>query len=107
MSARLLDAAHEQFCRMGIKRSTMTDVTRQAGISRTTVYRRLAAEDQLAEQVVRREFRRSFDRFIEDIRDAETVGGQPIRRRGGEHAGRDEGPGVRVVPDHPQPCAGP
>ncbi|MCW8103062.1 TetR/AcrR family transcriptional regulator [Streptomyces tauricus] len=72
-SARLLDAAYEQFCRMGIKRSTMTDVARQAGVSRITVYRRFATKDQLVEQVVRREFRRYFDRFIEDVRDAETV----------------------------------
>ncbi|WP_308013323.1 TetR/AcrR family transcriptional regulator [Streptomyces beigongshangae] len=73
MSARLLDAAYEQFCRMGIKRSTMADVARLAGVSRITVYRRFATKDQLVEQVVRREFRRYFDRFIEDIRDAGTV----------------------------------
>ncbi|MFD7769250.1 TetR/AcrR family transcriptional regulator [Streptomyces sp. NPDC059787] len=73
VSARLLDAAYEQFCRMGVKRSTMTDVARLAGVSRITVYRRFATKDQLVEQVVRREFRRYFDRFIEDIRDAETV----------------------------------
>ncbi|MDQ1038855.1 TetR/AcrR family transcriptional repressor of uid operon [Streptomyces sp. V3I8] len=73
MSARLLDAAYEQFCRMGIKRSTMTDVAQQAGVSRITVYRRFATKDQLVEQVVRREFRRYFDRFVEDVRDAETV----------------------------------
>ncbi|MFH8346624.1 TetR/AcrR family transcriptional regulator [Streptomyces sp. NPDC018045] len=73
VSARLLDAAYEQFCRMGIKRSTMTDVARLAGVSRITAYRRFATKDQLVEQVVRREFRRYFDRFIEDIRDAETI----------------------------------
>ncbi|MER6630252.1 helix-turn-helix domain-containing protein [Streptomyces sp. NPDC000987] len=72
-SARLLDAAYEQFCRMGIRRSTMADVARLAGVSRITVYRRFATKDQLVEQVVRREFRRYFDRFILDIRDAETV----------------------------------
>ncbi|MFE9680974.1 TetR/AcrR family transcriptional regulator [Streptomyces sp. NPDC006285] len=73
VSARLLDAAYEQFCRMGIKRSTMTDVARLAGVSRITVYRRFATKDQLVEHVVRREFRRYFDRFIVDIRDAPTV----------------------------------
>ncbi|MFE2281907.1 TetR/AcrR family transcriptional regulator [Streptomyces sp. NPDC059454] len=73
VSARLLDAAYEQFCRMGVKRSTMTDVARLAGVSRITVYRRFATKDQLVEQVVRREFRRYFDRFIEDIRTAETI----------------------------------
>src|SRR5688500_16659891 len=73
VSARLLDAAYEQFCRMGVKRSTMTDVARLAGVSRITVYRRFATKDQLVEQVVRREFRRYFDRFIENIRTAETI----------------------------------
>lgn len=72
-SSRLLDAAHEQFCRMGIRRSTMADVARLAGVSRITVYRRFATKDQLVEQVVRREFRRYFDQFIVDIQEAETV----------------------------------
>ncbi|CAL9411199.1 TetR/AcrR family transcriptional regulator [Streptomyces sp. enrichment culture] len=73
IAARLLDAAYEQFCRMGIKRSTMADVARLAGVSRITVYRRFATKDVLVEQVVRREFRRYFDRFILDIQEAETV----------------------------------
>ncbi|MFI8306346.1 TetR/AcrR family transcriptional regulator [Streptomyces sp. NPDC085927] len=73
VTRRLLDAAYEQFCRMGIKRSTMTDVARAAGVSRITVYRRFATKDQLVEQVVRREFRRYFDQFIVDIQDAGTV----------------------------------
>ncbi|MFK4155523.1 TetR/AcrR family transcriptional regulator [Streptomyces fungicidicus] len=64
MSARLLDAAYEQFRRMGVKRSTMTDVARLAGVSRITVHRRFATKDELVEQVVRREFRRYCGRFI-------------------------------------------
>ncbi|MET9195182.1 helix-turn-helix domain-containing protein [Streptomyces olivaceus] len=72
-SSRLLDAAYEQFCRVGVKRSTMVDVARLAGVSRITVHRRFATKDQLVEQVVRREFRRYFDRFIVDIQEAETA----------------------------------
>ncbi|MEV3988503.1 helix-turn-helix domain-containing protein [Streptomyces sp. NPDC049837] len=72
-TTRLLDAAYEQFCRMGIKRSTMADVARLAGVSRITVYRRFTSKDVLVEHVVRREFRRYFDRFILDIQDAESV----------------------------------
>ncbi|MGK5554490.1 TetR/AcrR family transcriptional regulator [Actinomadura kijaniata] len=71
--ARILDAAYEQFCRMGIQRSTMEDVARRAGVSRITVYRRFATKDALVEQVVRREFRRYFDRFLVEIRQAETA----------------------------------
>ncbi|WP_284117924.1 TetR/AcrR family transcriptional regulator [Streptomyces fragilis] len=73
IAARLLDAAHEQFCRIGIKRSTMADVAKLAGVSRITVYRRFATKDVLVEQVVRRELRRCLDRFAHDVQGAETV----------------------------------
>ncbi|MGW0917175.1 TetR/AcrR family transcriptional regulator [Streptomyces sp. NPDC002784] len=72
-TVRLLDAAHEQFCRVGIKRCGMGDVARLAGVSRVTVYRRFATKDVLVEQVVRREFRRYFAQFIIDIRSARTL----------------------------------
>lgn len=71
--SRVLDAAYEQFCRLGIQRSTMEDVARRAGVSRITVYRRFATKDALVEQVVRREFRRYFDQFLVDIEQAETA----------------------------------
>jgi TetR/AcrR family transcriptional regulator, repressor for uid operon len=71
--ARILDAAYEQFCRMGIQRSTMEDVARRAGVSRITVYRRFATKDVLVEHVVRREFRRYFDQFLIDIERADTA----------------------------------
>ncbi|ROO84257.1 TetR family transcriptional regulator [Actinocorallia herbida] len=71
--ARVLDAAYELFCRMGIQRSTMEDVARRAGVSRITVYRRFATKDALVEQVVRREFRRYFDQFLVEIERAETA----------------------------------
>lgn len=70
---RVLDAAYEQFCRMGIQRSTMEDVAKRAGLSRITVYRRFATKDTLVEHVVRREYRRYFDRFLVEIKQAETV----------------------------------
>ncbi|RSN48941.1 MULTISPECIES: TetR/AcrR family transcriptional regulator [Actinomadura] len=71
--ARVLDAASEQFSRMGVQRSTMEDVAKRAGVSRITVYRRFATKDALVEQVVRRELRRYFDRFLVDIQRAETA----------------------------------
>lgn len=70
---RILDAAYELFCRMGIQRSTMEDVARRAGVSRITVYRRFVTKDALVEEVVRREFRRYFDQFLAEIAQAETV----------------------------------
>jgi TetR/AcrR family transcriptional regulator, repressor for uid operon len=74
LAERLLDAAYEQFCRMGIRRSTMEDVARRADVSRITVYRRFTNKDTLVEHVIRREFRRYFDQFIVDIRQAGSVG---------------------------------
>jgi TetR/AcrR family transcriptional repressor of uid operon len=73
MTARVLDGAYEQFCRMGIRRSTMEDVAKRAGVSRITVYRRFATKDALVEHVVRREFRRYFDQFLVDIEAAATA----------------------------------
>jgi len=70
---RVLDAAYEQFCRMGVQRSTMEDVAKRAGLSRITVYRRFATKDTLVEHVVRREYRRYFDRFLAEIKQAGTV----------------------------------
>jgi TetR/AcrR family transcriptional repressor of uid operon len=72
-SARILDAAYELFCRIGIQRSTMEDVARRAGVSRITVYRRFATKGALVDQLVRREIRRYFDQFRIDIEHAETA----------------------------------
>lgn len=72
-STRILDAAYEIFCRMGIQRSTMEDVARRAGVSRITVYRRFATKGALVDQLVRREIRRYFDQFLLDIEHAETA----------------------------------
>ncbi|TDD90104.1 TetR/AcrR family transcriptional regulator [Saccharopolyspora karakumensis] len=70
---RVLEAAHEQFRRIGIRRSTMEDVAKRAGVSRITVYRRFSTKDSLVQQVIRREFRRYFDRFLLDIQGAKTL----------------------------------
>lgn len=71
--AHILDAPYGQCCRMGIQRSTMEEVARRAGVSRITIYRRFATMDALVEQVVRRESRCYFDRFVTDIRQAGTA----------------------------------
>jgi TetR/AcrR family transcriptional repressor of uid operon len=69
----ILEAAYQEFCRMGIRRTSMEDVARRAGVSRITVYRRFATKDALIEHLVRREFRRYFDEFLVEIRQARTV----------------------------------
>ena len=72
-SGRILDAAFELFCHLGIQRSTMEDVARRAGVSRITVYRRFATKRALVDHLVRREIRGYFDQFLVDIEQAETV----------------------------------
>jgi TetR/AcrR family transcriptional regulator, repressor for uid operon len=79
ITTRVLDGAYEQFCRMGIRRSTMEDVARRAGVSRITVYRRFATKDALVEHVVRREFRRYFDQFLIDIEHATTAADRVVQ----------------------------
>lgn len=79
LTTRVLDGAYEQFCRMGIRRSTMEDVARRAGVSRITVYRRFATKDALVEHVVRREFRRYFDQFLIDIEQAKTAADRVVQ----------------------------
>jgi AcrR family transcriptional regulator len=71
-TAVVLDAAYEQFCLVGIQRTTMDDVAKRAGISRITVYRRIATKDALVAQVLRREFTRYTATFLSDVRSVAT-----------------------------------
>lgn len=69
----VLDAARDLFAVHGIQRTTMEDVARAAGLSRITIYRRMESKEALVEQVVMREFRRYFDRFLVEIAEAHTL----------------------------------
>ena len=55
---RILDAALEQFQSVGLRRSSMEDVAKRAGLSRVTIYRRFPQKDRLLEAVLLRECRR-------------------------------------------------
>jgi TetR/AcrR family transcriptional regulator, repressor for uid operon len=70
---RLLDAAYELFCRLGIQRTSMEEVARRAGLSRITLYRKFDTKDALVEQLIVREFRRYFAQFLDDMKRADTV----------------------------------
>ncbi|BBH69277.1 TetR family transcriptional regulator [Actinoplanes sp. OR16] len=73
VTTRLLDTAYQHFCRIGIRRSTMEEVARRAGVSRVTAYRRFATKDALVKHVIRREFRRYFDQFLIEVQQGETA----------------------------------
>lgn len=53
-AARILDAALSLYLEFGLRRTTMDDVARQAGIGRVTVYRHYADKNALFQAVVLR-----------------------------------------------------
>ncbi|MBB5915068.1 AcrR family transcriptional regulator [Nocardia transvalensis] len=55
IETRILDAALVQFQKVGVKKTTIEDVARQAGVDRVTVYRRLGSRDDLVQAVMNRE----------------------------------------------------
>lgn len=52
----LLDAAHACVMAVGVRRTTLTDVARRAGVSRMTVYRRFGDVTALLQALMTREF---------------------------------------------------
>lgn len=63
---RALAAAHELFVRGGIRRTSIDDVARAAGLGRATVYRKFATKDDLVAAVLRRE----LDEWLRTLDDA-------------------------------------
>src|SRR5689334_14770133 len=57
VGTRILDAAFEQFCLIGIRRSSMEDVARRAKVGRVTIYRRFDSKDRLVSALLWRETR--------------------------------------------------
>lgn len=63
VARRILDAALEQFTVFGLRRSSVDDVAKRAGVSRVTVYRRFQSKDTLVEQTLLRENSRFFQQL--------------------------------------------
>jgi AcrR family transcriptional regulator len=90
VGARILDAAFEQFCLIGIRRSSMEDVARRAKVGRVTIYRRFESKDKLVSALLWRETRTAIskveaavsavanpeDRFVEGF----VAGMRAVRR---------------------------
>lgn len=66
MTELVLDAALGTFTRLGLRRSTMDDIARSAGVGRMTVYRRFARKEVLVAEVIRRE----LERFLAELDEA-------------------------------------
>ncbi|MEV0762388.1 helix-turn-helix domain-containing protein [Nocardia sp. NPDC050435] len=54
---RILDAALVQFGQVGVKKTTIEDIARRAGVDRVTVYRRIGSRDDVVSAVTGREVR--------------------------------------------------
>jgi AcrR family transcriptional regulator len=75
VAARILDAAFEQFCLVGIRRSSMEDVARRAKVGRVTIYRKFASNEKLVAALLRRETQAAIatvEKAVRDIADVET-----------------------------------
>lgn len=55
---KIMDAALDRILQVGIRRSSLEDIARRAGINRITIHRRFAGKDNLIEAVLERETRR-------------------------------------------------
>jgi AcrR family transcriptional regulator len=64
---RILQAALEQFQLVGLRRTTVGDVARRAGVGRVTVYRRVGDKRELVIGAIQSEVRRVIDSVAEAI----------------------------------------
>ncbi len=58
MQRRIMDAAYELFVTFGLRRTTIEDIAKKAGVGRPTVYRRFGDKDSIVQAVLTRESRR-------------------------------------------------
>ncbi|AZS83521.1 TetR/AcrR family transcriptional regulator [Streptomyces griseoviridis] len=73
VARRILDAALEQFTTFGLRRSSMDDVAKRAGLSRVTVYRRFRNKDGLVEACLLREGSRFFAQLDAAVADLPSM----------------------------------
>jgi AcrR family transcriptional regulator len=70
---RILRAALEQFQLVGLRRTTVGDVARRAGVGRVTVYRRVGHKRELVIGAIQSEVRRVMDAVTEAVAPLESV----------------------------------
>lgn len=83
---RILDAALEQFEDVGIRKSTVEDVARRAGVDRVTVYRRVGSKNDIAQAVVARESERLFNRVAASAAATESLEDRVVAAFTGIHS---------------------
>ena len=65
LDTRILDAALAEFETYGLRRVSVEDVAKRAGVARTTIYRRFTNKEQLLQAVILRECRRFLTAIAE------------------------------------------
>jgi TetR/AcrR family transcriptional repressor of uid operon len=83
---RVAAAALDEFAEHGIRRTSMEDVARRAGVSRMTIFRRFTSKQGLVEVVIAREVRRGMRELDLLWESAETLEDRLVA--GFEFAGR-------------------
>ena len=61
----LLDAVERCLARYGVKRTSMTDIARELGVARTTLYRQVASIEEALALMSSRRFHRFLDELVE------------------------------------------
>jgi AcrR family transcriptional regulator len=62
---RVLDAVERCLARFGVRRTSMTDIARELGVARTTLYRQVASLEEAMALMSSRRFHRFLDELIE------------------------------------------
>jgi TetR/AcrR family transcriptional regulator, repressor for uid operon len=70
---RILDAAYARMLEQGLRRLTMDDVARRAGLARVTLYRRFPRKRDLIEAVITRELHRFLRAFEQAVAPLPTM----------------------------------
>lgn len=89
----ILDATRASVLDFGVRRTTLTDIARRAGVSRMTVYRRYPDLDAVLRELMTREFGATLDATAA----AAARGGEDGRAR----IRRQVAAGVRELREHP------
>ena len=70
---RILDSARSLYIEYGLRRTTMEDVAKRAGMGRATLYRRFSEKDHLFKAVIFRELQRHLVIIEEAIKDSDSA----------------------------------
>jgi AcrR family transcriptional regulator len=73
ITARLLDAAFEEFSAYGLRRTSMENVAERAGLARSTLYRRFSNKRDLARAVAMRRSRAVLVDLVQVVEGLPTV----------------------------------